>query len=241
MIILFVRDHFDRRLWCTVSQTLERRNLLIGLVTNLGELDNATIRNMDEARLANHVHKSLFNRRFLLVVDDIWHGDHWDWLQTYFPDNKNGSRVLLTTRNHDVVPLGVHIHQLPLLSNDQCLHLLKKKMFQNGELHHHPLLEEIGKTIASKCCGLPLVVVVLAGILSSMDEDEIKSKIVSGSLYDYVPSDEFTSIMQLLKLGYENLPPYLKPCFLYLGVFQEDAEISIKKLKKPLDCRRTLV
>ena len=36
--------------------------------------------------------------------------------------------------------------------------------------------------------------------------------------------------MGILALSYNDLPSYLKPCFLYCGVFPEDSEIKASKL-----------
>lgn len=53
-------------------------------------------------------------------------------------DNKNGSRILITTRMQEVVvsckgtPLD-HVHEMKPLTSEKCLELLWKKTFQYGE------------------------------------------------------------------------------------------------------------
>ena len=41
--------------------------------------------------------------------------------------------------------------------------------------------------------------------------------------------------LRILKLSYNHLPIYLKPCFLYMGVFKEDREISASTIVKLWD------
>ena len=36
--------------------------------------------------------------------------------------------------------------------------------------------------------------------------------------------------LRILKLSYNHLPIYLKPCFLYMGVFEEDMEILASRV-----------
>ncbi|CAJ1838700.1 unnamed protein product [Sphenostylis stenocarpa] len=39
-----------------------------------------------------------------------------------------------------------------------------------------------------------------------------------------------TEVMNILKLSYDSLPPGLKPCFLYFGIYPEVYEISARQL-----------
>ncbi|XP_042021049.1 putative late blight resistance protein homolog R1B-16 [Salvia splendens] len=50
----------------------------------------------DEIRLS--LHKCLSHRRYVIVLDDMWSIEAWEKLQRYFPDNSNGSRIMVTTR-----------------------------------------------------------------------------------------------------------------------------------------------
>lgn len=56
-----------------------------------------------EAELANMLQKSLKGKRYLIVLDDMWKSEAWDDIRLCFPIQNNGSRILLTTRNAEVV------------------------------------------------------------------------------------------------------------------------------------------
>ncbi|KAL8504249.1 hypothetical protein ACS0TY_022832 [Phlomoides rotata] len=222
-----VSCRFDKLSWCVVSQTYKTQSILANILSHINsEVGKCSILEMKE-----HIHKTLMGRRYLIVLDDVWDSNVLDELLTCFPDDGNGSRVLLTSRNKDVAPPPPNsiIHELPLLSDEQCWELLEKKVF--GSRTCPPQLHGIGKKIAARCCGLPLTVVVIAGALSTVDEKQSTWDEVRGRLASYIDGED-NSVMQILELSYKHLPDHLKPCFLYFGEFEEDEEISVGKLKR---------
>ena len=81
-----------------------------------------------------------------------------------------------------------------------------------------------------KCGYLPLAISLLGGVLrkkSSIVEWELVNKDIKEAIY----GDE-KQIDGVLNLSYESLPYYLKPCFLYMGIFNEDETISAWRLYK---------
>ncbi|KAG8383915.1 hypothetical protein BUALT_Bualt04G0063700 [Buddleja alternifolia] len=188
------------------------------------------ILDMEEEILAERVYKSLKGRRYLIAMDDIWSLDVWDDLHRCFPDDGNGSRILFTSRNRDAAPPNSIIQELPTLSNEQCWELLQKKVFGN-EMCPSQLLD-IGNQVAASCGGLPLAVVVVAGILSTMDRERITWENVGGSLSSYIFAEGNNSTTLILELSYKHLADYLKPCFLYFGAFANEKEIPVRKLER---------
>ncbi|KAL2551431.1 putative late blight resistance protein-like protein R1B-13 [Forsythia ovata] len=165
--------HFDKRAWCVVSQTYNKKHVLIDILRSMKNLKGEKIVNMDDESLAEDLYKSLKRRRYLIVMDDIWDTKLWDDLKRYFPDDRTRSRILFTTRNKNVgseaSPCSV-ITALPFLSEDECWELLRRKVFQDKNCPQELL--DIGKQIAGNCRGLPLAVVVIAGVLANMEKKE---------------------------------------------------------------------
>ncbi|XP_030540193.2 probable disease resistance protein RF9 [Rhodamnia argentea] len=83
--------------------------------------------------------------------------------------------------------------------------------------------KSIGEELLKKCGGLPLAIIVLGGLLANNDWKTVSEKIKS-----YF-SDE-SDVFKVLALSYDDLPWHLKPCFLYLSSFPEDAEIPATNL-----------
>ncbi|XP_042055128.1 putative late blight resistance protein homolog R1A-10 [Salvia splendens] len=162
-------------------------------------------------------------------MDDIWSVEAWDEIRAILPDDGNGSRVILTTRLTDVAAYPdprSPLHEMRLMDEIQSCHLLRKKVFGPQDC---PLeLERIVEEIARNCRGLPLAVVVVAGMLSTVGENPASWKAIAEDVRSAVTSKgQFESI---LSLSYTHLPHYLRPCFLYMGMFPQDHEICASKL-----------
>ncbi|KAH0693335.1 hypothetical protein KY285_020432 [Solanum tuberosum] len=82
----------------------------------------------------------------------------------YFPNQNNGSRILVTTRNNemafyaDIENLSLH---MDFMDQDKSWNLFKTAAFVNEALPYE--FETIRKQIAEKCHGLPLTIVVVSG------------------------------------------------------------------------------
>ncbi|XP_061356352.1 putative disease resistance RPP13-like protein 3 [Gastrolobium bilobum] len=183
--------------------------------------------NLKEKELKTKVRECLKGNKYLTVLDDIWKTQVWDEIEDVFPDDKNGSRILITSRIEEVAfHCGTTTpHYLPFLNKEESWELFSKKVFQGEECPSD--LEPLGRSIAESCGGLPLGVVVLAGIARRK-----KSLKNWESMMDIIwpLSEDKTNVMGILKLSYDNLPRRLKPCFLYFAIYPEDYEISARKL-----------
>lgn len=100
----------------------------------------------------------------------------------------------------------------------------KVKVF--GDKGCSPVLERVGQEIARKCGGLPLSLVLVAGILEKMEKTERCWSQVAEDLGSYIHSDS----KAIVEHSYKHLPYHLKPCFVYFGTFLEDEEINVSKL-----------
>ncbi|KAL8551753.1 hypothetical protein ACS0TY_000718 [Phlomoides rotata] len=180
-----VNTRFDKQSWCVVSQKYESQSILADILAQInGEFGKDSTSKMDSESLVVLIHKTLWGRRYLIVMDDVWDSNLWDDLMRCFPDDGNGSRILFTTRDIHVGPSNCDNYALPSLSNEECWELLEKKVFGNNICPAQ--LIGIGKEIASNCWGLPLAVVVIAGILSTMDKEIHIWKEVRGNLASHV-------------------------------------------------------
>ncbi|WMV26349.1 hypothetical protein MTR67_019734 [Solanum verrucosum] len=152
-------------------------------------------------------------------------------MQRIFPNDDNKSRILLTTRLKYVADY-VNCPDFPphcksFLTLDDSWNLFTGKLFKKDVCP--PLLVEIGKHIVQQCQGLPLSVIVVAGLVGKMDPTYDNWKKVEENLNSFfgTVSERCQSI---LTLSYNYLPQYLKACFLYVGGFPEDIEINVSEL-----------
>lgn len=222
-----VKRDFNYHVWVCVSQDFRIRELLLQILKELG----MGLEDMSEDELKKQLVRCLQGRRFLVVMDDIWRAEVWDEVRSMFPDNSNGSRILITSRNKGVALYASHTppYYLPFLNKNESWELFSKKVFRGGTCP--PELETLGRQIAEDCRGLPLSIVVLAGRLAKMDKSpHLWSKFVGEVTSLLNGNDDTTICKKILSLSYTDLPRYLKPCFLYFGIYPEDFEILVSQL-----------
>ncbi|KAI3458779.1 hypothetical protein Pfo_015442 [Paulownia fortunei] len=221
-------QYFDIRAWVTVSQNYTVQEILSGLLVSMKEFNTKSSGQSNE----ENVHKTLKGRRYLIVMDDVWSTKAWDDVKRIFPDDHNGSRIMLTTRLSDVaayVNSSVPLYEMRFMNADQSWNLLQQKVFPHRDCP--PELEDIGKEIARSCRGLPLAIVVIAGLLSTVSQTQASWENIAKNVKLAVTAND-EQFAKILSLSYTHLPHHLRPCFLYMGGFPEDYEIHVSKLIK---------
>ncbi|KAL7139689.1 hypothetical protein ABFS83_09G070300 [Erythranthe nasuta] len=214
-----IMQHFDIRAWVTISQNYNVQDILIEILLCISKdesLENLSAKS--EGELGERVHKSLWGRRYLIVLDDIW---------------KNGqrSRIMITTRLSDVASIGSHDIMMDFLNEEKSWDLLCRSVFEEED-DCPPELEEIGKKIAKNCEGLPLSIVVIGGHLAKSKRTREHWEYISENTNTIVNLEDNEHCLKVLQLSYNHLPVHLKPCFLYMGVFPEDNKIRVSCLIK---------
>ncbi|RWR76953.1 putative disease resistance protein [Cinnamomum micranthum f. kanehirae] len=226
-----VKDNFDCHAFIYLSQQYGIRDVLIRIIECVMSLSPGEKENSNEEYLSKKLRDHLSEKRYLVVIDDIWTMQAWDELKLFLPDGLSKSRVMLTTRNKEVALHADNVinhHYIRLLNENESWELFHKKIFPKGVVCPLELMET-GKKILAKCHGLPLAIVVLGGLLSRRDMTFIAWSKVLDSVTWHLAEDS-NQCMEILALSYYDLPHYLKPCFLYLGLFPEDYEIKSKDL-----------
>ncbi|KAJ4829444.1 hypothetical protein Tsubulata_006641 [Turnera subulata] len=237
-----VKKHFKFRAWVFVSQSFKTEDLLKGMIKQLFHVsrkldaakkqDRYGLDRMDCDKLSKLLNKFLQQRRYLIVLDDLWHINVWDALRHVFPNNTYGSRILLTTRNNGVAaaccmesPNNVYV--LNPLSPEESWTLFCKKIFQKSSCPRH--LKRVSESILARCEGLPLAIVAVSGVLATKDKSRIDEwEMVHRS----IGAELECNLKSILSLSYNDLPYYLKSCFLYLSIFPEGSPIDRARLAR---------
>lgn len=228
-----VRCTFHTYAWCSVTQVYAGKRLLLDILRDIikGEVYNMSqedltkklseCHEMSEEDLAEKLYQCLKRQRYLIVMDDIWNLTAWNAIKKSFPDDKNGSRILFTSRNTFVY----NCHVLRPLNDTEGEELLKKKILTKDGWPSS-FSNDI-KKVLEVCKGLPLAIVVVAGLLEKVSNDSEQWRQTVQTLNTKLASE---GCMDILELSYNNLPDFLKPCFLYLSAAAQNKIFKVRKL-----------
>ncbi|KAL5547868.1 hypothetical protein UlMin_003099 [Ulmus minor] len=234
-----LKGHFDCCAWITVSQSYNLEKLLR---TMMREILPATEYIAGETgtiieRLISALRKYLETKRYIVVFDDVWQLDFWGFMKHALPNNDRGSRIIVTTRN-EAVAISCKdascslVEKLQPWPQEIAREFFCKKTFRH-EVHRccPEELEELSQEIVKKCQGLPLVLATVAGLLSTKEKNVFEWRKMHDSLcFELETNPHLSNISKILSLSYNNLPHYLKSCFLYFSVFPEDRLVADVRL-----------
>ncbi|WVY96966.1 hypothetical protein V8G54_029117 [Vigna mungo] len=229
-----IDECFQLKMWVCVSNDFELRNVLIKILNSAPNLTRENFNNFETEQLQNLLRNRLEGKKFLLVLDDAWNEDpaRWHELKEIIDVDVEGSKVLVTTRSHAAATImhtkSSNLYLLGCLSKEDSLSLFLKFAFDDGEENKHPELLEIGKEIVEKCGGLPLAVkTVGSSLFSKFDKKEWES-IRDNEIWSLKQNEE--GILPALKLSYDQLPSYLKPCFASFSLCPQNAIIICSQI-----------
>nr|CAD1828953.1 unnamed protein product [Ananas comosus var. bracteatus] len=218
------QQRFDLRAWVCVSTDFDMKMIAKPVISAAGE--NCALDNSDA--VASCLVSIFSQKRFLLVLDDVWNEDQerWEKLKVLFKDGKQGSKILVTTRSEKVAEImkTVEPHRVKGLSDDDCWTLFKRRAFKEGEENDYPSLVEIGKQIVKKCGGLPLAANALGSMMRFKSRTEVAWSAIRDNEIWSLKEEE--TILPSLKLSYIQMPSALKQCFAYCSIFPKDYEID---------------
>nr|GMD19733.1 putative late blight resistance protein homolog R1B-8 [Ipomoea batatas] len=220
---------FFTRIWVYVSRDCSRRQILYNILNIFTRTSNDDFHKMSDEDLVERIKKYLEGGKYLIVLDDVWTKEDWEQLKIVFPKNQKGSRILVTTRYQNVAS---HIdstgipHELKYLSDDECWELLEKKIF--GRERCPTSLEAIGRSIAKKCDGVPLVVGKISEVLSQNRSLAYWEQIESNPFGSIEYEDD--EVMREI-INYDVMrDSKFKECLLYLAAFPRGSEIDAREL-----------
>ncbi|XP_057781242.1 probable disease resistance protein At1g58602 [Salvia miltiorrhiza] len=219
---------FESFAWVCISQQCQVKSVLEDILSQL-RLEKVNENNASDTALMGQLCEIQREKRCLIVVDDLWEASHWDGFKHAFLVQDLQSKILITTRERKVAEIGFPL-ELGLLKVEHALELLEKKAFPQTNIPEFVLeenFEKIGKEMVKKCGYLPLAISLLGGVLRM--KNLMEWELVNRDIKKYIYRDE-NEIDGVLNLSYESLPYYLKPCFLYMGLFQEDEDIDVEDL-----------
>ncbi|CAN6479615.1 unnamed protein product [Victoria cruziana] len=226
------KSSFYHSAWLHVSKHMKVKEFLCELCKAVLSLSRDELNNLDESEMRRRTADGLKGKKYLVVLDDVWTGQAWDDIRGALPDEKTGSRVLMTTQNERVAKHAdsqLPPYRLPLLNPRDSYDLLRRKAFPQPPHSVPDHLEGLAKGIVEKLGGLPLALVNIGGILSRRNPTtEAWKHVIDGLNWELTSTQSDTA--SILNLSLDDLPYYLKSCLLYCCAFPGDSDIRVKRL-----------
>lgn len=181
---------------------------------------------MKSEGLKIYLKELLQDKRFLIVLDDVWDTDIWNTIKFALPEGGGyANRVILTTRKKNVASsphLDSHgyLHKTEPLSFEDSWTLFCERTFDEDHQCCCPVhLKNVCESILGKGEGLPLAIVSISGLLALKDKNNLNEwemvRRSIGAELEGKGSGKLDRIKNILSLSYNELPYYLRTCLLY--------------------------
>ncbi|KAK3219544.1 hypothetical protein Dsin_013514 [Dipteronia sinensis] len=219
-------------IWVVVSKEVKLDKIQEIILNKFGIPKEMWIDKSEEERAAQILER-LRNKRFVLLLDDLWDRLELSKLGVSFSNNQNGCKIVFTTRSGEVcgrMEANVRF-KLNGLPKEAALSLFRQKVGEDVLNSHHEL-PKLAEIVAEECDGLPLALVTIGRAMASrtMPEDwRYAIKILKS--YPSRFSEMGKYVFPILRFSYDSLSDNtLKNCFLYCSIFPEDHNISNREL-----------
>ncbi|KAJ0717425.1 putative P-loop containing nucleoside triphosphate hydrolase, leucine-rich repeat domain superfamily [Helianthus annuus] len=215
-----VKDHFELMAWVCVSDECDVFKISETIFECVAT-ENKQFKDVNQLQIA--LREQFKEKRFLLVLDDVWNQNYDDWeiLVRPFHSGAAGSRIIMTTRQQDLLKkIGFnHVDNLESLSHEDALSLLALHALDVDNFDSHETLKPQAKGIVKKCGGLPLALKAIGRLLRTKTEGEEWDDVLKSKIWDLENAD---AIVPALRLSYHDLPADLKRLFAYCSLFPKD-------------------
>ncbi|KAG4915925.1 hypothetical protein JHK87_053482 [Glycine soja] len=228
-----IDELFQLKMWVCVSDDFDIRQIIIKIINcasastsapSIALAHHESINNLDIEQLQSQLRHKLSGQTYLLVLDDIWNDNRAKWIELndLIKVGAVGSKILVTTRSNSIASMvgTVPSYVLEGLSVENCLSLFVKWAFKEGEEKKNPNLVDIGKEIVKKCQGVPLAVRTLGCSLFLNFDLERWEFVRDHEIWNL--NQKKDDILPALKLSYDQMPSYLRQCFVFFSLYPKD-------------------
>ncbi|KAH0745166.1 hypothetical protein KY285_006823 [Solanum tuberosum] len=179
------------------------------LLSELLREDKKYVNNKEEGkRLMAH---RLRFMKVLVVLDDINHHDHWEYLAGHLRWFGPGSRIIATTRNKQILGMNNVVHEVTTLLEHDAIRLFNQHAFKGEAPDEH--IKKLALEVVSHAKGLPLAL-RLWGIWLHNQDTTMWREVV-----DMIKRESSPDVVKNLKISFEGLQDKEKTIFLDIACF----------------------
>nr|XP_043611997.1 putative disease resistance protein At3g14460 [Erigeron canadensis] len=210
-----VKNHFKLRAWVCVSDDFDVFKISETIYKEIAS-ETKKFDNLNQLQVA--LSEQLKEKRFLLVLDDIWSEKYVDWENLVKPFHvvAHGSKIIMTTRKEGLLKqIGFsHLDKLDTLSHDAAMSLLARNALNIDNFDSHMDLKLHGEGIVKICGCLPLAIKIIGRLLRTTTNEQDWENVLNSKIWQ---TDD--NIVPALRLSYQELSASLKQLFAYCSFF----------------------
>ncbi|KAI9378832.1 hypothetical protein POPTR_018G136500v4 [Populus trichocarpa] len=223
------RDSFCNVYWITVSQDTNINKLQNSIARRIGlDLSNEDEELYRAAELSQELTKK---QKWVLILDDLWKAIELHKVGVPIQAVK-GCKLIVTTRLENVCQqMGKqHIIKVEPISQEEAWALFIERLGHDTALS--PEVEQIAKSVARECAGLPLGIITMAATMRGVVDVREWSNALEELKESKVRKDDMEpDVFYILRFSYNHLSDSeLQQSFLYCALFPEDFKIRREDL-----------
>ncbi|KAJ1277192.1 hypothetical protein BS78_05G276200 [Paspalum vaginatum] len=202
---------YDCGAFVSVGRKPDLVQVLTGIIFHLNRKEYEAIRGFKDLQLLiDELRKFLKDKRYFIVIDDVWSIESLKTIKSALDETNSESRVITTTRDRKVA--GEEVYELDPLSFEDSKRLFYRLFGGEDKCPaNHP--DEASKKILKKCGGVPLAIITMASLLVGKSREEWFEVCNSAGFYGGKESKQIDDTEWILSLSYYDLPPHLKTLF----------------------------
>lgn len=226
-----IAEKFDCQAFVSLSQNPDMVIVFQSILSQVMKDECGSTSSCDKELLITELRNFLKDKRYFIVIDDIWSTQAWKTIKFALVENTCGSRIIVTTRIGTIAkscssPFHDLVFELRMLSEDDSKRLFFRRIFGSEDKCPHQL-KEVSVEIIKKCGGLPLAIITMASLLTTKSYTRADWLKVCNSIGSGLEKNcDVEEMNMILSLSYNHLPHHLKTCLLYLSMFPEDYVIK---------------
>lgn len=214
-----LRDYFHCRAFVRTAKKPDMRRILRSILAQVRPHQPPDASEVDD--LIHDLTEHLQDKRYVIIIDDIWDTSVWDVATCAFPEGNHGSRIITTTEIEDVALAccsyqSKYIFKMEPLSVSQSKELFTNAVFCSGK-EKSPQLDEVSDEIIRRCDGLPQAIISISSVLGSQREANAVESWEQVQIFLLTS----TTSVEILNFCYNSLPSCVQTCLLYLGIYPE--------------------
>ncbi|XP_055828782.1 TMV resistance protein N-like isoform X1 [Solanum dulcamara] len=153
----------------------------------------------------------LCSMKVLIVLDDIDHGDHLEYLAGDLCWFGNGSRVIVTTRNRHLIEKDDAIYEVPILPDHEAIQLFNQHAFKKEIPDER--FKKFSLEVVNHAKGLPLALKVWGSLFHKKGLTQWRRTV------DQIKKNSNSEIVEKLKISYDGLEAEEQNIFLDIACF----------------------